>query len=578
MGWNVIGWIKDRFAAAPARRAPLPAETPVIEEPVVCDAVSLGAVGQAAASACRAPKDRDQILLAFQGVPSGALGPAVASAYQKAYKSGMSYQGYAAAVQAGLGHTPGLLAAAGVAALAGAGGSDKDRCTLAHAFVGQLARKKPPLESVAAAFAGASDAGMSWATYTAAMDGAFLSLESQTHFARLGRSALKAAGSDGGKVGRQAMRQLSQQGTQGQRAAAFMIASAKEGMDWANFRSASLAVFRELEAMPGAPQDERDLANVARTCLEACRDGQDGGKVAWSFLEELKSGQADPAARRLARILLSASDRGMSWGGYASALRAGLDVLEADGSEAVLIEAGRRGMDACRSDVDRGKVGRAVMRQLKSPLTERPEVALGRMVLAASDEGMSWESFSPVSSRALEALGETDLSAERRLFVQVALAAQRAGQSSEEKGKLGRAFLGELSTWKDDEAGPALSRAYQRAAGDGLSWGGYESSIEVGVTALQSSGLMGEAGRLALDTRPSGEVRARCSARLDALQRLGRLGGVREEVEKLVSNPVSTGVEVDEQKVLVGGVRLKVRREDPQEPSSPPVVLSTNLS
>ncbi len=562
MGWNVIGWFKDRFSGGPPAPAPMPPVQPISEQPVPCDAVNLGSVGQAAQSACRTQKDRDQIALAFQGVPSGALGPAVAAAFQKAHQSGMTYQGYAAAVQAGLGQTPGLVAAAGAAALSQCRGSDKDRYEVAHAFAQELARNKPPLDGVAAAFAAASNAGMAWASYAGALDGAFRRLEQQegvAEFARLSRSAMDGAGGDQGKVGRQAMRELSSGGTLGQRAARTLIASAREGLDWGNFRGASLAMFRELEALPGAPQDERDLATVARTCLEACKNGQDGGKVAWSFLEELQSGRADPAARRLARILLSASDRSMNWSSYAAVIRAGLNVLEANGTEAVLLEAGRRGMDACKSDEDRGKVGRALMRQLRSPLTGSPEVALGQLIVAASDEGMTWGSFAHASQRALEALSETKLSPERQLYVQAALAGQRAGRSDEERGKLGRAFLREMTD--QDETGGALSRAYRRAANDGLSWDGYEKSLEAGVRTLLGSGMLGEEGRRALGTTPGGTTQQRCATRVDALAHLGKLAGIRQEVEQLVSNPVSGGIEVKEEKVLVGGVRLKVRRD-----------------
>ena len=43
-----------------------------------------------------------------------------------------------------------------------------------------------------------------------------------------------------------------------------------------------------------------------------------------------------------------------------------------------------------------------------------------------------------------------------------------------------------------------------------------------------------------------------------------RWAGIRQEVEQLVSNPVSGDIEVREEKVLVGGVRLKVRRAAPR--------------
>lgn len=547
MGWNVVGRVKERFTgqAEPVKPAPLPPAQPVLESPAPCDALSLNAVRDAAQAACRTPADKKQIRLAFETAPTGALGPAVANAFTRAHKAGMSYQGYTVAVQAGLGQVGGLVAATGAAALHGCRGSDEDRCDVAHAFVRQLG--KPPLEGIASAFAAASDAGMTWATYRSAVDAAFTLLESQpetAEYARLSGSAVRAGGDDGGKLGRQAMRQLDRSGTLGQRAAATLIDTANGGMDWANFRAASLAMFRELEQLPGAPEDERDLATVARACLEACRGGQDGVKVAWSFLEELKSGQADPGARRLARILLAASDRGMSWSGYAAALQAGLAVLEADGPEAVLLEAGRKGIAECSDEVDRGKVGRALMRQLKDPLTERPEVALSKMAQAASDEGMSWSGYAAVTRCVLEAVEPTP-------YVELALAAGRAGTNDQERGKLGRAFLRELSG--QDGTGKSLARAYRLAAKDGLSWAGYEAALEAGIQKLRDAGTD-------LGPTPSGDVQARCNARLAALERVEKLTGIREEVEKLVSNPESAGIEADENKVLVGGVRIKVRR------------------
>ena len=392
-----------------------------------------------------------------------------------------------------------------------------------------------------------SDRVAAGATYRSALDGAFRRLESQpetSDYARLCGSALRAAGDDAGKLGRQAMRRLSPSGTRVQRAAATLIATANEGMGWPNFRSASLAMFRELEQLPGAPQDERDLATVARTCLEACKAGEDGGKVAWSFLEELGSGKVDPGARRLARILLAASDRGMSWDNYAAAIGAGLNVLEADGPEAVLLEAGRRSVAACSDATDRGKVGRALMHQLKEPLTESPEGAVSRLALAASSEGITWKGFASVSRCVLE-------SVEQSPYVELALAAQSAARSDEERGKLGRGFLRELAG--QDGTGNSAARAYRHAAEDGLSWAGYEASLEAGLRKLSEGGAQfGPVAR--------GDARARCPALLAAVEGVERLSGVRAEVQKLVSNPSSAGIEADESKVLVGGVRLKVRR------------------
>lgn len=115
MGWNVIGWIRERFAQAesapqPALPAPQPAP-PVPQAPsdqfvaALDPANPVARVGLAAAQACKTASDRQQLQVAFGAVAAGfhggALGPAVARAYLKAYNDGMSKAATPMACRAG---------------------------------------------------------------------------------------------------------------------------------------------------------------------------------------------------------------------------------------------------------------------------------------------------------------------------------------------------------------------------------------------------------------------------------------------------------------------------------------------
>ena len=76
---------------------------------------------------------------------------------------------------------------------------------------------------------------------------------------------------------------------------------------------------------------------------------------------------------------------------------------------------------------------------------------------------------------------------------------------------------------------------------------------------------LNDSGKLSQPLPPTasgGSASARCASWLQAMKGIGPLVDVRGQVEQLVSNPVSSGVEVDERKVVVGGVRLKVRRDE----------------
>ncbi len=589
MGWNVIGWIKERFAPAePAPRPaqPVPAAPPVPPAPLppadefapaLDPANPVARVGLAAVEACETASDRQQLKLAFGTVAAaftgGALGPAVARAYLKAYSDGMSKAGYADGVRGGLTCLAGLepadssselLASCGAASLAS--GNTEERCKLAHAFSQSLSNGEKPLQNLASAYRSAASAGLSWEFYDSSLQAGWQRLERHgdpqtADFARSMRNVQKAAdpGRDRGRIGSHALKQLEGE-TPGRRLAGLLDDAAREGMSWQSFRASSLQAFGELEKSSQAPPDERDLAAVARICLEACKNDDNGGKVAWSFLKELQQGAPDPGARRLARILLDASDRSLSWENYARVIRVGLEALEADGPEAAILEAGARSMDACKNDVDRGKVGRSLMRQLSHPLSGPPEAAVARMMKAASEENMSWESYSLACEAALASLRAFPLEDVSRLYVEVASTSLEAGRSAQERGRLGRAFLAGLESLDPARPGPTLSRAFQRAAQDGLSWEGYADSLKAGLTALRGSGRVGDSLDTALAA--AGTPQARSQAYLAGLARMGPLLEADAEVKKLVSNPASAGVEVSEQQVTVGGVRIKVRREE----------------
>ncbi|GMU55003.1 MAG: hypothetical protein AMXMBFR33_41490 [Candidatus Xenobia bacterium] len=587
MGWNVIGWIKERFGGTPPPPPPPPAPpapAPRPEMPADRFAPALdpenpvGQVGLAAIQACRTASDRQQLQVAFgavaAGFQGGALGPAVARAYLKAYNDGMSKAGYADGVRGGLTCLAGLepvdspaelVASCGAASLGS--GNTEERCKLAHAFSQSLSQSEQPLKGLVRAYRSAASAGLSWEYYDSSLLAGWQRLgrhgDPQTaEFARSMGKVQKAAdpGRDRGRIGSHALDELEGE-TPGRRLAGLLDRAANEGMSWQSFRASSLQAFRELEKSSQAPADERDLAAVARTCLEACKHDENGGKVAWSFLKELQRGTPDPGARRLARTLLDASDRSLSWENYSRVIRVGLEALEADGPEAAILEAGARSMDACKSDVDRGKVGRSLMRQLSHPLSGPPEVAVARMMSAASDENMSWESYGSACEAALTSLRGFPLEEDSRLYLEVACASLAGGRNAEERGKLGRAFLAGLTSLDPDRPGKALARAFQQAAQDNLSWEGYADALKAGLSALRASGRVGESLDAALAA--TGTAQSRCQSYLAGLERMGPLLEAHAEVKKLVSNPASPGVEVREQQVTVGGVRIKVRREEP---------------
>ncbi len=85
--------------------------------------------------------------------------------------------------------------------------------------------------------------------------------------------------------------------------------------------------------------------------------------------------------------------------------------------------------------------------------------------------------------------------------------------------------------------------------------------MKAGLSALRASGRVGESLDTALDA--AGAAQSRCQSYLAGLERIGPLQEAHAEVKKLVSNPASPGIELREQQVTVGGVRIKVRREEP---------------
>lgn len=432
-------------------------------------------------------------------------------------------------------------------------GTAEERARLGQAF--------QQAQSVSAAFLAASHAGISWATYTAALQSGLGHLADQPRseaYARASLQLMATAPDCAGAVGRQAAVRFDQAGSLGQKLAGALTAAGREGIGWDNFRQLSLQLFTQLETSAEASPAEQDLSTVARNCVEACPDPEDGGKVAWSFLAELGSGRSDAPAQRLARIMLDAAERGMSWSNYAGVVRVGLDVLEADGAEKTLLQVARQTLDGCRLDSTRGRLGQGLMQQLTRPLEVGPEVAVGRLFSAAAEQGLEWDELDRSARIALESLGKESLPPQRALFVQVARAAQNGGVDVVEQGKLARAYLGSLA--EDPDLGPGLYRAAQESAAGRLSYEGFETSLDLAVRALGSSSLVSEADRAALAGPYEGEALERCRQRAQAMKNLGPLTGLQDELARMGARPAAEGLGLTAENLTVGGVRLKVRR------------------
>lgn len=544
MGWDIVGPHLDR--AMVTRRAFSP--TP----PLAVDKVTLGPAGCAAVAACRSQHDRDQLMLAFEALPAG---PTVAAALRMA-SGKMSQEGYTAAAEAVLGQTEGRVASTGKAVLDSGVGTPEERWKVADAFVGQLDQG-----NVSGAFSAASQANLSWNSYKAFVEVGFRHLQAEpavAAYARLSLEVTEASHENAGKVGRQFIQHLDDPGTMGQRMAAGLVGAADEGVQWDNFGAASRKLFTALEQNAEAPPEERDLASVALTCLKALPDDEQGGKVAWSFLSELEAGRTDAPSQRLARIMLDAADRGMSWESYSLAVRVGVDALESDGPEGMLLDSARRAMDACSEASNRGKMGRSLMNMLTAPVVDPAPVVLGRMFLAASGENMQWDNYVPAASAAFEALVQGTSPPEQMLYAQVAREALSGGSDIVEQGKIARAFMRTMAD--GGELGPSLHAACKRAADENLSWDGFENALDKGCHALVVSEFVTDKDKAALTGPFSGQVQQRCQQRADAMKALGELVGIREQLEKLQNRPSSDGIEVTKERLTVGGVRLKVRR------------------
>lgn len=311
-------------------------------------------------------------------------------------------------------------------------------------------------------------------------------------------------------------------------------------------------VLSRLEASDSS--DERDLAAVARACIGAVEDPV----VSASFLSELGSGRTDAPSQRVARALLDASERGMSWEDYSSVLRVGLGALEADGPEGILLESARRALDVCDDPADRGRMGRSLMRMLTSPVSGSADAAVGRFITGASDEGMSWRNLAAACNAGFEVLAEQP-APDRSLLARVGRSAQSGGVDVVERARIGRAFMAANMAQGDMPA--TLHRAAVLAADSNLSWEGLETALQCACDTLRTSEQVSTLDRLALAGPWEGEqARPRCQARVDAMRALGPLTGIQEELERLQARPGSEGISLSTERLVVGGVRLKVRR------------------